>query len=64
MLIITYKYTIIHGCAGKKTALFDKLIITLLQTLVSCRLVRLVPIKIGTLFCTLAVYSIAFFVFN
>ena len=32
MLIITHKYTIIHGCVGKKTAQFDKLIAMLLQT--------------------------------
>jgi len=40
MLIITHKYTIINGCVGKKTAQFDKLIATLLQTLVLCRLAR------------------------
>ena len=34
MVIITHKYTIIHGCVGKKAAL--------LQTLVSCRLERAV----------------------
>ncbi len=48
MLIITHKYTIIHGCVGKKTAL--------LQTLVLCRLVRFANV----LFCPLAVHYIAF----
>ena len=60
MLIITHKYTIIHGCVGKKTAQFDKLIAMLLQTLVSRRLVWFVPIKIGMLFCALAVHYITF----
>jgi len=50
----------IHGCEGKKTAQFDKLIATLLQTSVSWRLVRFVPIKIGMLFCVLAVLYIVF----
>jgi hypothetical protein len=48
MLILTHKYTIIHGCVGKKIAL--------LQTLVSCRLERFANV----LFLALAVHFIVF----
>jgi len=56
MLVTTHKYTIIHGCVGKKTAQFDKLTASLLQTLVLCLLVRFANV----LFCALAVHYIAF----
>lgn len=49
MVIITHKYTIIHGCVGKRTAL--------LQTLVSCRLERFSNMP----FLALAVHFIVFF---
>ncbi len=48
MLIITHKYTIIHGCVGKKIAL--------LQTLGSCRLEQFA----NMLFLALAVHFIIF----
>lgn len=48
MLVNIHKYTIIHGCVGKKTAL--------LQTSVVRRLVRFANV----LFCALAVQYIVF----
>jgi hypothetical protein len=57
LLIKNPKDTIIGGCIGKKTAQFDKLIATLLQTSVVCRLVRFANV----LFCAWAVHYIVFF---
>jgi hypothetical protein len=56
LLIKKPKDTIIGGCVGKKTAQFDKLIATLLQTSVVCRLVWFANV----LFCALAVLFIVF----